>query len=148
MSRMLQLNLDPEPRILRQFGIIALFGFGLLAFAAWTESFIFAMGLGSARMAVVSVFGGLGVLSLVFSLVAPKLNRPIYVGLALLTYPIGLVLSYLIMATLFFVIIGPIGLTLRALGKDPMRRSIDRAARSYWTDVERQRGSADYFRQF
>ncbi|MFN0042000.1 MAG: SxtJ family membrane protein [Alphaproteobacteria bacterium] len=38
----------------------------------------------------------------------------------------------LIMALLFFSTVTPIGLLMRALGKDPLRLKWDRAAASYW----------------
>jgi hypothetical protein len=35
---------------------------------------------------------------------------------------------------MFFVVITPMGLVMRALGKDPLRLRFDRDARSYWID--------------
>ena len=52
MSGMIDLNLNPDAKTLRQFGFIALGGFGLLAALAYTESFIFSFGLGGSRLTV------------------------------------------------------------------------------------------------
>jgi energy-coupling factor transporter transmembrane protein EcfT len=48
----------------------------------------------------------------------------------------GLLLSYvmhpLIMGLLFFFTVTPIGMIMRAAGKDPLRSKLDRSATSYW----------------
>jgi hypothetical protein len=142
------LNFSPDDRLLRQFGFIGLFGFGLLAGAAAYEKLIFSMGLGAARLPVAVTLGSLAGCCLLFSLVRPRLNKALYVGLSVLTYPIGLVVSYLIMATLFFLVIGPIGFLVRTFGADPMQRRLERGAVSYWTRIERKNDSERYFRQF
>ncbi|MBF0171229.1 MAG: hypothetical protein HQK87_09105 [Nitrospinae bacterium] len=38
----------------------------------------------------------------------------------------------LLLALVFYVVITPTGLLMRALGKDPLHRTIDRSAPSYW----------------
>ncbi|HLX14627.1 MAG TPA: SxtJ family membrane protein [Bradyrhizobium sp.] len=42
------------------------------------------------------------------------------------------IVNPLIMVFLFFVVIAPIGLLMRSLGKDPLRLKFDKAAASYW----------------
>ena len=42
------------------------------------------------------------------------------------------IVNPVIMVLLFFGMIAPIGLLMRALGKDPLRLKFDKAARSYW----------------
>ncbi len=97
MSKLIEIDLHPDRRTLRQFGFIALGGFGFLAAIAWFEVLIFSFGLGDLRMGFVSVFAGLAAVAALFSLIAPQANLPLYVGLTVLTYPIGFVLSYVIM---------------------------------------------------
>ena len=50
MSKMIEINLSPDEKTLRQFGWIALGGFGFLAVIAWFEVLIFAFGYGLARL--------------------------------------------------------------------------------------------------
>lgn len=38
----------------------------------------------------------------------------------------------LVLGFLFFAAVTPMGLAMRALGKDPLRRRFDRAAATYW----------------
>ena len=148
MTQMIELNLNPDRETLRRFGFIALGGFGLVALLAWKEWLIFAFGLGSARPFVAGAFGGLAVLATLLSLVAPSANRFLYVGLALLSYPIGFVVSYLIMGTLFFGLIAPLGIFFRLIGRDSMHRRYQPEATSYWVEPRPNRGAESYFRQF
>ena len=49
MSKMIEIDFDPDDKTLRQFGWIALGGFGFIAAIAWYEVLIFAFGLGAAK---------------------------------------------------------------------------------------------------
>ena len=148
MSKLIEFDWSPDDRRLRQFGFIALGGFGLLACLAWAERGMFAFGLGDARVPVASAFAGLAALSALFSLVFPRGNLPVYIGLSVAAFPIGFVLSYLIMGTLFYVVIAPIGLVLRLFGKDPMNRAFIPGATTYWVPARPPRPREAYFRQF
>lgn len=148
MSKMVEINWQPDEQTLRQFGWIALVGFLAIALLAWNEWLVFSFGLGSARTSVAGAFAALGAISAFFSLVAPRANKPIFLGLTLLSYPIGFVLSYVIMGFLFFGLITPLGLLFRLIGKDPLNRRFDRGATTYWIEPRPRRGKESYFRQF
>jgi hypothetical protein len=90
----------------------------------------------------------LGTIAALFSMVAPRLNRVLYVGLTLLAFPIGFVLSYVIMGTLFFLIIGPIALLFRLFARDSMHRPTTRNASSYWQEAHSARDKESYFHQY
>ena len=148
MSKLVEINFTPDDKTLRQFGVIAFVGFGLLAALAYYEKLVFAFGLGNARMTVVTVFLALGCIALLFSLIAPKANRVLYVGLTLLAFPIGFVLSYVIMGTLYFLIIGPIAILFRIFGRDSMHRGYDPNAATYWQAANPPRDKESYFHQY
>ncbi|HXZ86028.1 MAG TPA: hypothetical protein VEI82_11120 [Myxococcota bacterium] len=148
MAKLVEINLHPSERTLRQFGWIALAGFGLLALCAWNGWLVFRHGLGEARGPVALGLAALGALSALFSLAFPKANAPLYVGLSVVAFPIGFVLSYVIMATLFYLVIAPVGFLMRAFGLDPMQRRMLPEATSYWVDARPARPKADYFKQF
>lgn len=148
MAGLIELDLDPDVRTLRSFGFIALGGFGLLAGAAYTESLIFSFGLGELRSIVAIGLGALGLLSGLLSLVAPRANRPIYVGLSLLTFPIGFVMSYLVFGILYFTVMTPIALLFRLIRRDELRLRPRMTSASYWSDARPQPDRERYFRQF
>ena len=148
MSKMVEINFRPDERTLRQFGWIALGGFGLLALCAWNHWLVFRHLPDGARDAVTFTLLGLGAISALFSLVFPKANAPLFVGLSVVAFPIGFVLSYVIMATLFYAVIAPVGFVMRLFGKDPMDRRLLPKAATYWVDARPARAKTDYFKQF
>ncbi len=148
MARMIELNFQPDEKTLRQFGWIAVGGFGFLALLAWQEWLVFSFGLGVARPCVTGVFLVLGLSGGLFSLIAPKANRALYVGLSVLSYPIGFVLSYVILGLLFFGMIAPIGFLLRTLGVGSIRKGFEEEAESYWSDARPMRAKESYFKQY
>jgi hypothetical protein len=148
MSKLVEINFNPDTKTLRQFGVIAFVGFGVLAALAFYERLIFSFGLGEARLPVVTAFVAVGSIALLFSLVWPRANRILYVGLTLLAFPIGFVLSYLIMGILFFLIIGPIAVVFRLFGRDSMHRGYDPSAPTYWSVARPPRDKESYFHQY
>lgn len=148
MAQMIELNWDPEPRILRQFGWVALVGFGALAAMAWFERFVFGFGLGESRQLVAGALAGLGLLSFLFGLAWPRGNRPIFVLLSVVTFPIGFVLSYVILGAVFFGLFAPIALVFRLIGRDPLERKLDADAQTYWSKARPPRPKSDYFKQY
>ena len=148
MAQMIEINLRPDRSTLRQFGLIAVIGFGAVAAFAHYEILIFSMGLGAARPWVTNLFMGLAAYAGLFALIYPKANLPVYVGLTVVTYPIGFVLSYVVLGALFFGIITPTGLVMRILGRDPLERKFEPDAQTYWKDCRPPRDKSSYFRQF
>jgi hypothetical protein len=147
MAGLVALNLRPDRRTLRQFGVIAFVGFGLLAVLAWREAAMFALGLGQARVPVACGLGALAIYCLAGALVYPWANRPVYLGISMVSFPIGLGLSYVVLAALFFLVIGPVALVMRLAGRDPIKRGYEDAG-SYWNQARRRRSPESYFHQF
>jgi hypothetical protein len=146
--KLVEMNLDPDRKTLRQFGFIALCLFGLLgALVLWKRKFL-GIELATTAPLVASVLWALGGLSGFFSLVAPRANRLLYVGLIVVTFPIGFVLSYMFMAIIFFVIFTPIGLFFRLIGRDPLRRRFDPKAATYYVPHREAENVERYFRQY
>jgi hypothetical protein len=63
-------------------------------------------------------------------------------------YPIGWVVSHVLLALIYFGVLTPIGRIMAVCGYDPMERRFDRAASSYWIEREPNRDASRYFRQF
>lgn len=148
MSRVIELNLNPDERVLRQFGFIAFGVLGVLGACAWYEVWMFRGGLGAARGPVSIALLGLGTCAALCSLLWPRANRWLYVGLSLVSYPAGWILTHVALGVLFFAVFAPIGMLLRRFGRDPLQRGFDPAAPTYWSKAPRRRDRASYFRQF
>lgn len=135
---MMEINWNPTRKELRQFGFLCLAFFGGLAALNWHRG---GMTLGVELLAAAAVTGG------VLGAVAPQLLKWIFVGWIVAVFPIGWTVSHILLGFIFFGVLTPIGLILRALGHDPMNRKLDRDAKTYWTTHE-QAPVARYFRQF
>jgi hypothetical protein len=71
---------------------------------------------------------------LMLALVAPKLLAPLnklWMKLGLL---LGKIVNPIVMGLLFFLTITPIGLLMRWMGKDQLRRGFDKRSASYWIE--------------
>jgi hypothetical protein len=77
-------------------------------------------------------------------------RRPLkyaFVGLSYATYPVGLVVSHIALAIVYFLALMPIGLAMRALGRDPLERKFDPALKSYWMPRATGKPPQSYFKQ-
>lgn len=79
-------------------------------------------------------------------LVRPAIVRPVYAALMWITFPIAWIMSHAILALMYFLIITPVALVAR-LFYDPMARTFDRRASSYWV-LRTTSAPSRYFRQF
>ena len=137
---MIDVNWKPSHRQLRQFALLLLLcagGVGLYLFfvrdvTLWTCVILWVA-------AVVFGAGGLAV---------PAIARPAYLVLMAIAFPIGTVLALVCMMLLYYLVFTPIGLVLRVIGYDPMRRRLDREAESYWTERSAPAENERYFRQY
>ncbi len=77
----------------------------------------------------------------------PKFLKPIFVTWMILAFPIGWVISHLLLLLVFCFVFTPLGLLLRALGHDPLRLKKN-AVESYWTEKEQQQDPRRYLKQF
>jgi hypothetical protein len=79
-------------------------------------------------------FAAAAVAMLVLALLRPSLLAPfnrLWTKLALL---ISKVMNPVIMGIMFFLVVAPIGLIMRAFGKRPLALAFDPAAKSYWIE--------------
>jgi hypothetical protein len=136
----LQLNTNPPLRIVRQFAIVWLPLFcAIVAAVVWTRS-------QSLAATMIALAGGAA--SLLVGLARPAWMRPVFVGWTLAAFPIGWLVSHLILAMIFYLVMTPIGLALRLAGHDPLRRRLDRSAASYWIEYNPHSRVERYFRQY
>jgi len=70
--------------------------------------------------------------------VRPKWFRGYYRFSAKLGFVISRMAGYVVLALLFFLVVTPLGLVLRMLGKDPLRLRRPPGVESYWTQVRQE----------
>lgn len=78
----------------------------------------------------------------------PQIARPFYLVWYFVACCIGILLSNLLLATFFYLVITPIGLLMRAVGRDPLQKRLDRTRETYWRDQEKVVDGERYFRQY
>ncbi len=135
-SRLLHVNWSPTARVLRQFGWLST---GLALFLAWR----WWSSPGIATTCLISA----GCLTLLAE-VRPTWLQPVYRGLVALTLPIGMLVGELAMLLIYLLLLFPLALLFRVLGRDPLQLAIDRQAASYWEPRPSSRAASDYFHQF
>lgn len=84
----------------------------------------------------------------VVGLVSPSVIRPVYLAWMTLVFPLGWLVSHLVMAVVYFLVITPIGAYRRSRFGDPLQRKADSRAASYWESRPTHRPPETYFRQF
>lgn len=135
-----EINWHPNRKELRTFAIIALVAAILVAVLLWRFK-----GLGIRWSAAIISLGAAVLLS---SFICLKVTRGIYLGLILATRPIGVVISFLLLAIFYFGILTPLALFFRLIGRDTLHRTFDPGTESYWI-THRQPDNLDrYYNQF
>lgn len=94
------------------------------------------------------ILAAVAVLSFVLGAAVPQLLKPIFVGLLLITFPIGFVVSHAVLAVLFFLFLTPMAFLMRVFGHDPLHLTFAREAPSYWVLRQGRSEMARYFHQF
>jgi hypothetical protein len=103
------------------------------------------------RLGFIGVRDGLWVAGAVLTAAywaAPRLRRPLYVGMSRAVYPIGWLMSHIILLVVFLLVVTPVALLARMLGHDPMQRRFDSSAQSYWVPHRPAGDPRRYFQQF
>lgn len=75
---------------------------------------------------------GLAGVFLLSGLGMPRVLRPFYLVWMRFASILGWINTRLVLTAFFFLVLTPIGLVLRMMGKDLLDKSIDRRVRSYW----------------
>jgi len=128
----------PDARELRRFAIAMLIGFFVLgALSAWR-----AKGIGTGSVVLWSIGVSLAVAAFV-----PKLGRIAYLAVYLPTSIIGYVVSNVMLTVMFFLVITPLGIIMKLMGKDVLQQR--RPGRTtQWTPVKETKNEESYYRQF
>jgi carbamoyltransferase len=85
---------------------------------------------------------------LVAYLIVPQVRQPIYLIWSYALYPIGYVITMILMGVVFYLVITPTGLLMRLFGRDPLTRKFRREAESYWIRRKEDASLDRYFRQY
>jgi len=135
----IRINRNPSRKELQVFGVCWLGFFGILgAVLFWRTAF-------SAIVVALWIFAVVIPLAGWF---LPSFMKAVFVCMSYATYPIGMTVSFLILAFVFYLVITPIGIIIKILGYDPLKRKFDPNVKSFWIEKEAKKSLDSYFRQF
>ena len=130
---------SPTSRVLRQFAAAWLVFF--LAWAAWH-------GLHKGRTEWGVALAALAVVIGVAGLAKPPLVRWIFVTWMMLAFPIGWLVSQVMVVILFYGIFTPVALVMRLRGRDALGLKPGAGKSSFWLRKETPLDVRSYFRQY
>jgi hypothetical protein len=125
---------SPSLRKLRQFSAIWLVFFAIVAAMRYWR------GHPAVAFAVVAAAGVAGLL-------LPRAMKPLFVVLTIVTFPIGWVVSRLLLGVAFYAIFTPLAVLFRILRRDVLRLKPSESA-TFWTPKKQPADKSRYLRQF
>jgi hypothetical protein len=105
-------------------------------------------GLGHGRIILALVLTGLAITIGPAGLMKPELIRPVFVVWMTLAFPVGWILSHVLLGCVYYGILTPTGLFFRLIGRDVLARRHRPEASSYWRPKPAADDVASYFRLF
>jgi hypothetical protein len=136
--RFQDIDRNPSPKSLRQFAVLFLAVFGGMG--------LYRLRSGDQPAVAYAVIGAAVVVGMV-GLAFPRAIRWLFVGWTMLAFPIGWLISKVVLALAYFSIFTVIATLFRLVGRDRLnlRR---REQATYWTVHSEPRSPIQYFRQF
>ena len=127
-----------DTKTIRKFGLIALIFFGSLSVLGfWRE-----------KLLPFYLFGLLSITGLGF-LMIPNPLRPVYVGWMKIAHFLGRVITTLILALAYYLVVTPSALLKRIFGGAPLPLKPDKKSSSYWvTRTEAAQPKEQYIKRY
>ena len=135
-----EINWHPKRKQLQSFGKIALLITAIISLLLYL--------LKGVAIQWASIIFAIGLIIFLSSITSLRLTRAIYVILTAVTFPIGLVVSFMLLAAFYFLLLAPLGLLFRLTGRDVLGRKFDPTAESHWQQRKPPESSESYFHQF
>ena len=136
---MIEIKSDPSRRELNWFGLLMALFFAIVgAILLWqfdAQATAFVLWIVAAALTILYY-------------VIPPIRRPMYLAWMYAAFPLGWVISHVLMAVIYYLVFTPTGLIMRIVGYDPMHRKFDPDAPTYWVEHKPGGDPERYFRQF
>jgi hypothetical protein len=137
---LVEIDWHPKRKQLRNFGKIALLITAIISLLLYV--------IKGVSIPWALVIFAVGLIIFLSSIISLRLTREIYVVLTAVTFPIGLVVSFMLLSAFYFLLLAPLGLLFRLTGRDVLGRKFDPTAESYWQQRKPPESSERYFHQF
>ena len=140
-----EVNWQPDTAARRTFAKSLVIGFPCLAVVFLLAGFVAGKGW---NVSFALKLGGIGAAAGVLFYAAPAIARPFYVAWYALACCIGLVVGNVVLALIFYVLVTCTGLVKRLGGRQPIRKTPDRQAETYWIAAPPTPKANRYYSQF
>jgi cellobiose-specific phosphotransferase system component IIC len=136
---LIEINWKPSRRDLYVFAIAQLIAATLVAWALHRRWDFDAAAVGLLAVSA---------LVMVVGFAAPHALRPLFVAWMVAAFPVGWLMSHVLIGIVYYGVVTPIGLILRLRGRDSLQLRSKTEAPSFWIVRQGARDAASYFRQF
>ena len=135
---MITLSRNPDPRTLRWFAVSQI---TLALIVVWMTRSLLSLPV---LLALISVSIGLAIIGWL----RPQMIRSVYMVWTFLFFPVGWIVTHLVLGAFYFGVLTPIALVLRWRRGDPLQRQIDPTAETYWIPHRDPESQERYLRQY
>ncbi len=139
MANLIKINRNPSPGELRLFGLLLTAALAAVGFMLYRRAGI---------PALPAVLGCVASLAALLTVAAPGALRYPYLGITYAALPIGLVVSTVVLLVIFFLLLTPLALVFKLMGRDPLHRRLRPEAQSYWHPRRPAGNRKRYLRQY
>jgi hypothetical protein len=133
--KLVQFNTSPTNSQLRQFGIGALIALPGLGWV-W-----------GAPQSMMLPLLGCGILLASVGILKSSLLKPVFIGLSLITVPIGMVVSEVVLLAMFLGVFVPMGCVFWVMRRDTLRLRFSSTG-TYWSAKHQATGPGSYYHQW
>ena len=133
--KLVELHWSPSDRQLRQFGAVCMVALPALGWI-W--------GISNLPMLVLSI---LGIALALAGWAKPRILKPVFLTLVLVTSPIGIFVGELSMIMIYFGLFLPFSLVFRIIGRDALQLKRPKSATSNWQKRQQPTDVSTYYRQ-
>ncbi len=127
-------ELPAGPRDLRKFSITVGIAFVVLwAVFALLIPYLTGKGADPSRL---SILWQIGAVLAVVGTLAPPVVKPLYYAWMTMALALGFVMTRVLLTIFFFLVLTPVALVFKVIGRDALHRKLDRDAESYWIDKQ------------
>ena len=124
-------ELPAEPRDLRKFSLTVGVAFVVL-WAVFAHALPYLLGKGGD----LPILWQIGVALAVVGSALPRVVKPLFYAWMTLALALGYVMTRVLLTLFFFLVLTPVALIFKLIGRDALQRKLDRDAPSYW--IEKQ----------
>lgn len=118
-------SLPTDTTALRKFGLVVGGVFlAIAAFLYWRD----------VSWALIPAY--IGAPLFVLGAIFPPILKPIYLGWMAMAIVLGSIVTRILLTIFFFVVITPVALFFKLIGRDALHRKLDRNAETYWIEKE------------